>query len=149
MVHNAFVRADEFHAEAAGHDGGQFRDFQGDVLEETVEVNMTDMENLVEESAQPVYEGCGINRLQARIVFMNMANLYGVMSTFMDELLSFVVTDLLPQANCLPRNTYNTKKMLIKMGLEHEAIYCCPDGHILYEWPEFANLMNCPKCKVP
>jgi len=38
--------------------------------------------------------------------------------------------------------------MLMKMDLEHEAIHCCPNRHILYEGPENADLMDCPKCGV-
>jgi len=79
-------------------------------------------------------------------VLMNMVNLYGVPHTFLDELLSFVATDLLPQSNCLPRNTYETKKMILKMGLEHQAIRCCPDGHVLFKGPELESMSHCPQC---
>ena len=77
---------------------------------------------------------------------MNMANLYGVSHTFMDKLFSFLASDLLPQSNCLPKNTYETKKMIMKMDLEHESIHCCPHGHVLYKGIEFQDATECPTC---
>lgn len=107
---------------------------------------MVQLENLIAESIESVYEGCGVNRLQASIVLMNMVNIYGVPYTFLNELLRFLAADLLPQSNCLPRNTYEVKSMLLKMGLEHQSIHCCPSGHILYEGPDHENLQECLDC---
>jgi hypothetical protein len=49
----------------------------------------------------------------------------------------------------LTRNTYETKRMLMKMGLEHVVIHCCPDGHVLYERKENQELTECPACFLP
>ena len=147
MVQDAFARVNTLHESVAGNDRDA-PNMPEDPVQETTDVNMADMEQLLLESTEAVYEGCSINRLQAGIVMLNMANLYGVPHTFMDELLSFLSTVLLPQSNCLPRNTYEMKKMIMKMGLEHEAIDCCPHGHILYEGVEHKDLLQCPKCGI-
>ena len=36
--------------------------------------------------------------------------------------------------------------MVKKLGLEHERIHCCPQGHILYEGLENRHLLRCPIC---
>ena len=36
----------------------------------------------------------------------------------------------------------------MRMGLQHRAIDCCPNGHILYEGPEHMDSIQCPKCGV-
>lgn len=148
MVQDAFARANEIHDNEAGFDKNPLLRDNGNALDGSVEVNMANMEELIQENIQPLYEGCAVNRLQASIVLMNMANLYGVPHTFMDEMLSFLSSDLLPQSNCLPQNTYEMKKIIMKMDLEHRAIHCCPNGHVLYEGAEHEDLSECPECGV-
>ena len=80
---------------------------------------------------------------------MNMCNLYGVPYTFLDELLTFLLANLLPQGNNMTRNTYETKQMIMKLGLEHVQIHCCLNGHILYESEDTEDLTKCSKCKHP
>jgi len=58
--------------------------------------NMADFERLINEFTEDVYEGCGVNRLQASIVLLNMVNIYGIPYTFLDEVLRFLAADLLP-----------------------------------------------------
>jgi hypothetical protein len=91
------------------------------------------MEEMIRESTQAVWEGCPINCLHAGIIIMKICNLYGVPHTFLDELLTFLLTRLLPRGNNLPRNAYETKRTVMKMGLEHVQIHCFPYGHILYK----------------
>ena len=92
---------------------------------------------------------CGINHLQADIILMNMCNLHGVPNTFLDELLTFLSSDLLPQDNNLTRTTYETKRMVMEMGLEHVPIHYCPAGLVFYEGEENRDLEECPKCRQP
>jgi hypothetical protein len=80
---------------------------------------------------------------------MNIANLYGVSNAFTNELLQFLAADLLPQSNCLPWSTYEIKRMVIRMGLEHRAIHCCREGYILFEGEENEHLRECPQCHKP
>ena len=149
MVNDAFARAEDIHEAAQGNDDNP-NNLEDDPVEEFLgAATVDDMEHLIHESTEALYDGCSVNRLQASIVLMNMLNLYGVPNTFADELLTFIATDLFPQSNRLPRSTYEIKKLIMKMGLEHEAIHCCPDGHILYEGEENQNLMECPVCRVP
>jgi hypothetical protein len=73
----------------------------------------------------------------------------GCPNTFLDELLTFLSADLLPRGNNLTRTLYETKRMIMKMGLEHVPIHCCPHGHILYEGQGNEDLTECPKCQLP
>ena len=148
MVQDAFVRIDAIHEEMTAENDGDPVDMMADLEQESMDLNVSDMEQLIRESTEVLYEGCAINRLQAAIVLLNMANLYAIPNTFMDELLSFVAIDLLPQSNYLPRSTYEMKRMIMRMGLQHRAIDCCPNGHILYEGPEHMDSIECPKCGV-
>ena len=147
LVHEAYVRADELHAEA--HEQINMETEAADTYNGSeIDMSEVDMEHLLNESTTLVYENCLVNRLQAGIILLNMCNLFGVPNTFLDELLMFLSGDLLPRSNCLPRSSYETKRMVMRMGLEHQAIHCCPEGHILYEGVENKDLLECPTCQV-
>jgi hypothetical protein len=113
-----------------------------------VEFDDDDMEELLRESTQPIFESATQNRLQAAIVLLNMSSVFGISHSFMDELLTYLSADLLPNSNCMPRNIYDCKKMVMKMGLEHVQIDCYPHGHVFYK-EERSELLQCPTCKVP
>jgi acetyl-CoA carboxylase beta subunit len=49
----------------------------------------------------------------------------------------------------LTRTTYETKRMVMKMGREHVSIHCCAAGHVLYEEEGNKDLEECPKCSLP
>ena len=145
MVQDAYARADAIHKETF-QDPDQSAEEPNAASYASHEQSIMDLENLIGESTQIIYEGCGVNRLQACIVLLNMVNIFGIPYMFLDELLRFLVADLLPQSNYLPRTTYEMKSILMKMGLEHKAIHCCSSGHILYEGPENEDLSQCPCC---
>jgi hypothetical protein len=117
--------------------------------DEGLEVDVDAMDEMIWESTQPVWDGYGINRLHAGIVLMNMCNLHGVPNTFLNELLTFLSADLLPRGNNLTWTTYETKRMVMKMGLEHVSIHCCRDGHVLYEGKDHQHLEECLKYSLP
>jgi len=77
MVRDAYARADDIHEAVQEHPNSQRDNFQAED-ELNVDMEAGDMDELLQESMQPFYEGCGVNCLQARIVMMNMINLYGV-----------------------------------------------------------------------
>ena len=54
----------------------------------------------------------------------------------------------MPTSNCFPRTAYEVKSILMKWGLKHKQIHCCPDGHILFEGDN-EDLTSCPTCSTP
>ena len=106
MVQDAFARADEIQGNVVEQNSGRGQTSNTD---NALNVDDDNMEELIHESTQPLYDGCSINCLQAGIVIMNMCNIHGMLHAFLDELLSFMALDLLPWANCLLCITYETK----------------------------------------
>ena len=143
MMYNAFGRADSLHREAAG-DAHNFEAWDEMVVEEGDEA---DYENLIRESTDPVFPGCHENRIQCGIVLMSLASVYGVSDAFISALLTYLAGSLLPKTNILPRTAYELKNLIRKMGLQHQRIHSCPEGHVLYEGPENGELQNCPTCQ--
>ena len=64
---------------------------------------------------------------------MNMYNLNEVPNMFLDKLLTFLSIDLLSWGNNLIIMAYETKYMVMKIGLDHVPIYCYLDGYIFYK----------------
>jgi len=140
-VLDAYVRVDDLH-----------NDMQHRVQSEELEMEAEDLsemygpeyEKLVRESGEPIYEGCKLNYLEVAIVLMTLCSLFSIPYTFLDELLKFLSQDLLPKSNSLPQTSYEVRRMVLKLGLKHEAIHCCPDGHVLFRGDK-ADLTTCPE----
>jgi len=109
------------------------------------EGNKVDIENLLQKSTQKLFDGSQVNRLQCTIVIFFLYTLYSIPNTFVDALLNWVASDLLPTSNCFPKTSYEMRSILMKWGLKHRQVHCCPNGHVLYEG-ENKNLSSCPTC---
>ena len=128
-IHDAYARVDSLHEsmQQAQQTGDSEFDENGDV-----DMDGPAYEELLRESKEPIYEGCKLNRLEVAIVLVTMCTLFLIPYTFLDELLRFLSQDLLPKSNNLPRTSYEARWMVLKLGLKHEAIHCCPNGHVLF-----------------
>jgi len=125
VVQDAYMRVDNIHndmQQAVGNEE-EVED------EEQFLMQGPNFEELVRELQETIYEGCQVNCLQVCIVLITMCNLFSIPNTFLDELLKFLLQDLLSKLNSLPRTSYEARQMVRKLGLQHEAIHCCPDGH--------------------
>lgn len=109
MVHEAFGRADSIHRDVTeplhdAEDAGGVGDGYENVAQDM------DIENLIQDCVQPVYEGCSENRMQCGIVFRTLASVYGVLDNFVTAILSYLAGSVLPRSNSLPHTTYELKK---------------------------------------
>ena len=100
MVRNTFSRIHDIHNDIFNEvntiplDGMNM-----DVEDDSDEVNI---ESLLRDSKEKVFEGSTLNRLQCGIVIFSLCSLYSVPNTFVDALLTWIAGDLLPTSNCLP-----------------------------------------------
>jgi len=145
MAENYFARVHEIHDEFTG-EANVVLDFE-ELSSEDDEVDNTDlMEEILHEPAEPLFPGSSSNRLQFSIILISLCTLFSVSHHCLDEILTFLKHDVLPANNSCPRNSYEMKTMLMKLGLSHESIHCCDCGKTLY-WKENSELDRCPKCK--
>ena len=144
MAQNFFAQADEIH-EHVSEDEDTFLDFEelSSTDEETDDTNVID--DLLQQSREPLYDGSQTSTLQFSIILMSLCTLFSVSHHCLDELLTFLKHDVLPANNNCPRNSYEMKTLLMKLGLSHKSIHCCDCGKTLY-WQENAELDRCPHC---
>lgn len=144
MAREAFARADNIHSNRS-NDGDEFN-MDVEIGDDVSQMDEANLEHLIRESTESVYEGSTQNRLQCSIVLFSLCALYSVPHTFLDAFLTWIATDLLPTSNTFPRTAYEVKSLLMKFGLKHTQVHCCPDGHVLYEGDN-ADLEECPTCQ--
>lgn len=132
--------------EAAAEDEVNLAAPEDDTVDEDDNV---DFENLILECSEPLFEGSRESRMQSGIVLMTLATVFGVSDTFLTALLTYLAGTLLPTNNVMPRTAYELKRMIRRLGLEHQRIDTCPNGHILYEGEVNGELTQCPRCMHP
>jgi hypothetical protein len=115
-----------------------------DIEAEEIFGRLEHLEELYTHASKPLYNGLNVSVISATIVLINMAVIHGVSNAYMDELLKYLTTVLLPHANLLPRLHYKTKMLIRKLGLNYHIIHACPSGCILY-MKENKDLDCCPK----
>jgi hypothetical protein len=142
MARDAFGHIDDIHRNIVNDGEGA----DVDVGDGDGEYNEANLEHMIRESTERVYEGSSQNRLQCAIVIFSLCTLYSVPHTFLDALLTWIAGDLLPTSNKFPRTAYEVKSLLMKLGLKHDQVHCCPDGHVLYEGVN-EHLEECPTCQ--
>lgn len=147
MAYDAYGRVDSMERDAAS-DMNDVPDYRGedDGGEGDVDV---DFQNLMQECMDPLFEGSMESRMQSGIVIMTLCTVFGVSDTFLSALLTYLAGTLLPRNNSMPRTTYELKSMIRRLGLEHDRIDSCPNGHILYEGAVNGALTECPRCLHP
>jgi len=101
------------------------------------------VDDLYAQAMRPIYEGMSVSLISATIVLINMAVVHGVSNAYVDELMKYLSTILLPSSNVLPVSYYKAKKLIRKLGLNYDIIHTCPDGCVLYRG-EKEHLKECP-----
>lgn len=139
-MRDAYARVDSLHSDMQEEETAEYEEIE---VEEDFIMEGPEYDKVVRNSSETIYDGCKVNRLEVAIVLMTMASLFSVPYTYLDELLKFLSQDLLPKSNKLPQTSYEARQMVLKLGLKHKAIHCCPDEHVLFRG-EKGNLVTCP-----
>jgi hypothetical protein len=141
QVRNAFEKGDRL------RDATTNAEIEDDVDEvETDEFSrrLDLLDEMSRQATRPLYDGLNVSIVSATIVLINMAVIHSVPNEYMNELLKYLSSVILPRGNQLPRNYYEAKNMIRKLGLNYKQIHACPSGCILYR-NEHEHLNSCPK----
>jgi hypothetical protein len=141
QLFDAFDVGDRIHKDTPhGEDGTHCEDMEGD----DISGNLERLEDLYKTASRAVYSGVNISVISATIVLVNMAVIHGVSNAYVDELLKYLGTMLLPHGDLLPQSHYEAKRLIRKLGLNYHIYHACPTGCILYR-EEHEELDTCPK----
>jgi hypothetical protein len=140
QVYDAFAEDDRLRAEI--EHGGDVTEDDDNVADITTQLEKLD--KLSAQASRSVYQDSSISIVSAIIVLINMSVIHGVSNAFVDELLKYLSSILLPTDNSLPHSHYVARKLIRKLGLNYELIHSCPSGCVLYR-DEYKDLTVCPK----
>lgn len=141
MVHDTFDIAENLHT-LAQDDNPIYSDFEASTRAND---EASSFARIMDDGKKSIYEGCKLSKLSTVLLLYNLKVVHGWSETSFNELLMLLKFHLLPLENELPSSTYEAKKIVKSIGLEHHVIHACPNDCILYRG-ERANLDNCPHC---
>ncbi|XP_004490351.1 uncharacterized protein [Cicer arietinum] len=99
----------------------------------------------VRENEQMLYPNCRkYSKLSFIIHFYHLKCLHGWSDKSFSMLLD-LLRDVLSEENSLPKSYYETKKIILGLGLGYKKIHACLNDYILY-WDRYINDQVCPKC---
>lgn len=99
----------------------------------------------VREATNPLYAGSKCSKLAFVVMFLNICGNHNVPNNCVSELLTFLHKSVLPESNVVPKNMYEARRLMSKLGLNYNSIHACPDGHVLFRG-EYADCLACPQC---
>jgi hypothetical protein len=122
---------------------GFFEDNSSDVFPN----ELVDLQKLVEANSQELFLNCKkYTKLRFLIRLVHIKLLGGWIERSFDLMLD-LFNDVLPEGSTLPRNYYETKKLIMSIGLGYISIHACENDCILYQ-KDYENFESCLKCKV-
>ncbi|XP_077249195.1 uncharacterized protein LOC143888642 [Tasmannia lanceolata] len=101
--------------------------------------------NLLRDAEQELYPGSKMfTKLSFIVELFHIKCLCGWSNKSFNMLLD-LSKRAFPEGVLLPKNMYETKKIIRELGLHYDMIDACPNDCMLY-WRETANLTSCYKC---
>jgi hypothetical protein len=97
----------------------QEEDHDADLDFDEVSTRLDHLEELYMQASRLVYSGINVSIVSTTIVLMNMAMVHGVSNSFMNELLEYLGSVL------LPRMHYEAKRLIQRLGLNYKIIDAC------------------------
>ena len=100
---------------------------------------------LLAASDEKVHEGTDVIVLQAVMRLMAMKSKYNFANNCYNGVLKQII-DLLPSSHKMPKDLYQSKKMLAGLGMNYDKIDACENNCMLF-WKEHKDDTHCMHCK--
>jgi len=101
---------------------------------------------LLAASDEKVHEGTNVTVLQAVTRLMAMKSKYNFANNCYNGILKLII-DLLPSNHKMPKDLYQSKKILAGLGMNYEKIDACENNCMLF-WKEHENDTHCMHCNA-
>ena len=116
QVCDAFGEGDRLR-EASTKAEFQDEEDQDDIDEMSAQMDLLD--ELSRQATCLLYDGMNVSIISATIVLIKMVVIHSISNEYLNELLKYLSTVLLPCGNKLPRNYYEAKNIIRKLGLNY------------------------------
>ncbi|KAE8688117.1 hypothetical protein F3Y22_tig00111000pilonHSYRG00125 [Hibiscus syriacus] len=98
-------------------------------------------------SSEPIWVGSNQSKLSVVSELIHLKAQYRIPKACYDDLCR-IMQKLMPENNVMPKNIYETKKLVRDMGLSVQKIHCCRNGCMIY-WGSDFELSECKFCDHP
>jgi hypothetical protein len=99
---------------------------------------------LLKASEEPLHEYTKVTLLAFITRLMTIKSKYFFYNNCYNDFVK-LISDILPKPHKVPKDMYQSKKMMSAHGLKYEKIDVCPDNCMLF-WKEHANEKKCLEC---
>jgi len=99
----------------------------------------------LKKAEEPLWSGCKTYTKLSAISELLAFKIENNITDKAFDILLGKIKKMLPEDHELPKNYYETKKMMRKLGMAEEKIDACVNNCIIY-YGEHANLTECPEC---
>jgi hypothetical protein len=116
-----------------------------EVAEEDPEETAQAYYAMLEAAKQPLHENTTMSQLDAISRLIALKSSLGISRDGFDLVLA--TGQLLPKGHSLPKNMYESQKLLRALKMPYEAIHACKNGCVLFRG-DHETATHCPKCKA-
>ncbi|TVU49921.1 hypothetical protein EJB05_01263, partial [Eragrostis curvula] len=142
-------RIDETFDEDAGvadmlNDYAEAHNFEEGCREEEPEPSAKAYYDMLDAAQRPLHGHTNVYQLDAIARLMAVKSQFSMSHRNFDVMLT-VIASMLPEGHNLPKNMYESQKLLRALKMPYEEIHACPKGCVLFR-KEHAEALYCPKC---
>lgn len=117
-------------------------------MDELPNVDAQRLYDLLYAADEPLWPGCeSQTQLSTVARLLSIKAEYNLPEACFDAIAQ-LIKDVTPEGDKMPKNFYETKKLVAGLGLPYEQIECCINGCILYR-KEYAQCTDCKFCNHP
>jgi hypothetical protein len=100
--------------------------------------------SLLATSGEKVYDGTELTVLQAVTRLMGMKSKYNLSNQCYNDIVKLII-HIIPTKHNMPKNLYESKKIVVGLGMNYEKIDVCERNYILL-WNEHKDDTECMHC---
>jgi hypothetical protein len=117
---------------------------QEEVTEDPPTVEVEVFFKLLKASEEPLHKHTKVTLLAFITWLMAIKSKYFFSNNCYNDLMK-LIGDILPKPHKMPKDMYQSKKMMSALSLKYEKINVCPDNCMLF-WKEHVNEKKCLEC---
>jgi hypothetical protein len=117
---------------------------QAEVTEDPPTAEVKAFFKLLKASEDPLHEHTEVTLLDFITRMMAIKSKYFFSNNCYNDLMR-LISDILLKPHKVPKDMYQSKKMMCALNLKYENIDVCPDNCMLF-WKEHANEKKCLEC---
>jgi hypothetical protein len=121
-----------------------FEPIQAEVTEDPPTIEVEAFFKLLKASEDPLHEHTEVTLLDFITQLMAIKFKYFFSNNYYNDLVK-LISDILLKPHKVPKDMYQSKKMMSILSLKYEKIDICPDNCMLF-WKEHANEKKCLEC---